>query len=117
MKVKVGDKIYDGKNEPVMVILSERDKKNIANMPPDATKYCVFPDEGSPEDAEVWMGGMQKVWVTYTKGGADIDKIFSDEDAATRYMMDELDPLGRGGEALRKEAALHLDERDVTEEY
>jgi len=26
MKVKVGDKIYDGKKEPVMVILDEEDK-------------------------------------------------------------------------------------------
>ena len=45
MKVKVGNKIYDGEQEPVMVILSEGDKKNIANMHPDATKYCIYPAE------------------------------------------------------------------------
>ena len=38
MKVKVGNKIYDGENEPVMVILSKGDKKNIANMIPSGTK-------------------------------------------------------------------------------
>lgn len=44
MKIKIKDKIYDGEIEPVMIILSERDKKNIANMSKDATKYCYFPD-------------------------------------------------------------------------
>jgi len=44
MKVKVGNKVYDGKKEPVMVILSEGEKKQIADMHPDATKYCVYPD-------------------------------------------------------------------------
>lgn len=29
MKVKVGNKIYDGEIEPVMVILTEQDKLNI----------------------------------------------------------------------------------------
>ncbi len=43
MKVKVGDKIYDGENEPVMVILSEGEKEQIANMSPDATTYCIYP--------------------------------------------------------------------------
>ena len=43
MKVKVGDKVYDGEEEPVMVILSKGEKAQIANMHPDATKYCVYP--------------------------------------------------------------------------
>jgi len=30
MKVKVGDKVYDAKKEPVMVILEGNDKENIA---------------------------------------------------------------------------------------
>lgn len=45
MKVKVGNKIYDGENEPIMVILSQDDKYNITNMHPDATKYCSYPKE------------------------------------------------------------------------
>lgn len=43
MKVKVGDKTYDGNNEPVMMILSKGEKEQIANMHPDAMKYCVYP--------------------------------------------------------------------------
>lgn len=46
MKVKVGNKIYDGEKEPVMVILSKGEKEHIANMDPDNTKYCVYPDIG-----------------------------------------------------------------------
>jgi len=43
MKVKVGDKIYDGKYAPVMVIISAEERENIANMNHDATKYCSYP--------------------------------------------------------------------------
>ena len=43
MKVKIGNKIYDGRKEPVMVILSKGEKEQIANLAPDATKYCVYP--------------------------------------------------------------------------
>jgi len=54
MKIKVGDKIYDGDKEPVMIILSEADKKNISQMSPTATKYCSYPD--TPE----WTGENHK---------------------------------------------------------
>ena len=43
MKVKIGNKIYDGAEEPVMVILSKGEREQIANMHPDATKYCSYP--------------------------------------------------------------------------
>ncbi len=49
MRVKVGDKIYDGEKEPVMIILSEGEKQQIADMHPDCSKYCVYPD------AEEWL--------------------------------------------------------------
>ncbi len=42
MKVKVGDKIYDGEVEPVMVILTPGDKWNISHMG-DQTCYASFP--------------------------------------------------------------------------
>lgn len=46
MKVKVGNRIYDDENEPVMVILSKNDRENIANMLPEVTKYCSYPSTG-----------------------------------------------------------------------
>ena len=57
MKVKVGNKIYDGEKEIIMVILTDKDKENIANMHPKATKYCQYPkDIVSKDEASDWMG-------------------------------------------------------------
>jgi len=44
MKAKIGDKIYDSEKEPIMIILSDSDKKNITNMDPEATKYLSYPE-------------------------------------------------------------------------
>lgn len=57
MKVKVGDKIYSGNEQPVMVILTDADKENIASMHPKATRYTVFPvDLGWTEEEMIaWM--------------------------------------------------------------
>jgi hypothetical protein len=55
MKVKVGDKIYDSAVEPVMVILTDQDKENIANMLPECQKYCGFPDTIPSEEIKEWM--------------------------------------------------------------
>jgi hypothetical protein len=55
MKVKIGDKIFDGKDEPIMLILSDSDKKNIENMLPDAKKYCQFPDTIDLETIKKFM--------------------------------------------------------------
>ena len=43
MKVKVGNKIYDGANEPVMVILTDNDKDMIGRMDPGDYRYCCYP--------------------------------------------------------------------------
>lgn len=43
MKVKVGNSVYDSDKEPIMVFLSKGERKQIANMHPEATKYCVYP--------------------------------------------------------------------------
>ncbi len=55
MKVKVGNTIFDGEFEPVMVILSDLDKQNIANMAEDATRYARFPDEYDKDSAAWWI--------------------------------------------------------------
>jgi hypothetical protein len=55
MKVKIGDKIYDSENEPLMVILNDTDKDNIKNMLPTATKYCSFPDTIPLESIKEFM--------------------------------------------------------------
>ena len=55
MKVKVGDTVYDGAEEKVMVILTDGDKKNIAEMPADNTQYCCAPQGTPEEEIEKWM--------------------------------------------------------------
>lgn len=55
MKVKVGDKVYDSENEPVMVILSDRDKVNIASMADTYSKYACFPSDFPDEEVSTWM--------------------------------------------------------------
>lgn len=55
MMVKVGNRVYSGSQEPVMVILRDQDRANIQNMVPGATSYCVFPDHWSVDDIRAWM--------------------------------------------------------------
>ncbi len=55
MKVKVGDKVYDSNEEPILLVMSVDDKVNIMNMPKEATKYCSFPDSMTVEEGMKWM--------------------------------------------------------------
>ena len=55
MKIKIGEKIYDSTDEPIMVILSDKDKENIKNMLPECSKYCSFPDTHNTDEILDWM--------------------------------------------------------------
>lgn len=57
MKVKIGNKVYTSKDFPIMVILTEKDKFNIAHMLPEATRYAEFDEElgMTKEEKEQWM--------------------------------------------------------------
>ena len=55
MRIKVRNRVYSGDIEPVMIIISEGEREQIANMAPGATKYCVYPDTWSVEDIKKWM--------------------------------------------------------------
>jgi len=55
MKIKVDNKIYDSNNGMIMVILSDQDKINIANMDANCTKYCSYPDDLDSEEVLEWM--------------------------------------------------------------
>lgn len=55
MKVKIGDKVYDANEEPIMLILNDSDKSNIANMHPDNYKYVAFPDKMDIADVKQFM--------------------------------------------------------------
>ena len=59
MKIKVGNKVYSSEDQPIMIILTERDKFNIAHMAPEATMYAEFSDDIGWTDEEKlsWMKG------------------------------------------------------------
>jgi hypothetical protein len=55
VKIKINNTIYDSEKEPVMLILSAKDKENINNMHPEAMHFCSYP-EGMNLDAILrWM--------------------------------------------------------------
>lgn len=55
MKVKVGNTVYDSNDQPVMVILSDMDKKNISRMYDECSKYCGYPEGFPVEYIEEFM--------------------------------------------------------------
>lgn len=56
MKVKIGNKFYSAEDEPIMIILSEQDKKNISEMPDEYFKYCQYPEGKYDENVVLnWM--------------------------------------------------------------
>ncbi len=55
MRVKIGNKMFDSEKEPIMVILSKKDKENICNMRQEDTKYCGYPKGASETAIEKFM--------------------------------------------------------------
>jgi hypothetical protein len=57
MKIKLANppRIHNGDEEPVMIILTDQDKRNIRNMAPEATKYACYPDCISDDAISEWM--------------------------------------------------------------
>ncbi len=55
MRIKVGNKWYDGNVTPIIVELSDGDRANITMMPKDKTKYCMAPDTIENDSLRAWM--------------------------------------------------------------
>ena len=55
MLVKIKDQIYNADNEPIMLILTAQDRLNIIGMNPNASYFCVYPNETSPEEIDAFM--------------------------------------------------------------
>ena len=55
MKVKIGNRVYDSSKEPIMLILTTQNKRDISGMA-TLSKYCEFPEKGhSQEDIKKFM--------------------------------------------------------------
>jgi len=55
MQVKIGDAIYDSDLEPIMLILSQKDKRFISDMAENSFRYCSFPMSSRIQDISVFM--------------------------------------------------------------
>ena len=56
MKVKIGNTVYDSREKPIMLVLSEVEKEHIKNMLKICSKYCQYPAEGyTGEEIEKFM--------------------------------------------------------------
>lgn len=60
MKVVINGTVHDARDEPILLILDDDDKSNIAQMTETAHNYMAYPDTLSEEDARDimrrWMG-------------------------------------------------------------
>ena len=54
MKVKIGDTIHDDALEPIMLILTPQDKRNLAHMPQGTLNYISHPGELTHEQLNAW---------------------------------------------------------------
>lgn len=55
MKVKIGNKVYDSTQQPVLIIFDEGEKELISSMEGHAMKYCSFPESSKISDIEEFM--------------------------------------------------------------
>jgi hypothetical protein len=58
MKVKIGHKVYDASEQPILLILSPTDKANIAAMHPHAIHYAAFPQGTTYREFRAFVGGV-----------------------------------------------------------
>lgn len=55
MRVKIGNKWHDSEKEPIVIELTDEDKRNIENMHPLMDKYCSYPNGTDRKEIENWM--------------------------------------------------------------
>ena len=55
MKIAVAGKLFDPNFYAMILILTDKDKENIANMDPEATMYYAYPDGFSAKDIQRFL--------------------------------------------------------------
>lgn len=61
MKVWVKGKLYDAKDEIVVVHLTKQDKKNIKNMCKGCDLYCEYPDKEDTNKVLELLSGLKRL--------------------------------------------------------
>jgi hypothetical protein len=57
MKVKIGNRIYNSNNEPIMIIFDIGEKGLIEDMHPQDMKFCAHPQGTDTKTIEHFMNG------------------------------------------------------------
>lgn len=55
MKIKIGNKVYDSTQVPVLLMFDQGEKELIGSMSPDHMKFCSFPEESDIAEIEELM--------------------------------------------------------------
>ncbi|MEX2462057.1 MAG: hypothetical protein WD469_12330 [Paenibacillaceae bacterium] len=55
MKVKIGNKVYDSTQQPVLIIFDQGEQELIGSMSPEHMKFCSFPEDSNIEVIEQFM--------------------------------------------------------------
>ena len=55
MLVKIGDKIYDSTQVPILLIFDKKEIKDMQNLADNNHKYCSFPDDSNDKDIIEFM--------------------------------------------------------------
>jgi len=53
--VKIGDKIYNSTQVPILLIFDAKEIKDMQNLADNNHKYCSFPDESEEKDIVEFM--------------------------------------------------------------
>ena len=61
MKVWIRERIYDANDEPIVVYLSKKDKKNIKNMCKSCDLYCEYPDKNDTNKIIELLSDIKKI--------------------------------------------------------
>ncbi len=69
MKVKIGDTVYDSSQEPILLILTPRERLDIISMPSGVDKYVFSPEGSDMRLIQQWIMGIQVFAIDGQAGG------------------------------------------------
>jgi len=69
MKVKIGDTVYDSSIEPILLILTPKERLDIISMPSNVDKYVSSPEGTDPRMITQWIMEIPRLTVDLQAGG------------------------------------------------
>src|SRR5690606_782754 len=60
MKVAIGDRTFDARDVPIVLILEPEDKTNIGNMLPECRYFCAAPSSTPDVEIRAWIRSLKE---------------------------------------------------------